>query len=79
MKNKDLRHLLDTFPDDAEVCVIVAGGRGRKPIEDVSERRKLDRTVFLLLETAPRPTENGEQSGFHSDTRNVHIYPQETK
>lgn len=73
MKNKDLQRLLSTFPDDLEVCEI--GLRTRKPVTDVSERRAADATPYLVLETAPRPTESDEQNGFHSETRNVHVKP----
>lgn len=77
MRNKDLQRLLSTFSDDAEVSEVCM--RKRLPVTDVSERRDPEGKPYLVLETAPRPTESAEQHGFQGETNNVHLRPREAR
>lgn len=74
MKNKDLQRLLSTFPDDLEVCEV--GIRQLLPVTDVSERRRAGTGLgYLVLETAPIPTETAEQPEDNPEHQTVTIRP----
>ena len=50
MKNSELKEYLNTFPDDAEISVIIANPKEKKryPLEDYHGITDLERPVFLL-------------------------------
>ena len=50
MKNSELKEYLNTFPDDAEVSVIIANPKEKKryPLEDYHGITDLEGPVFLL-------------------------------
>lgn len=73
MKNKDLQRLLSTFDPELEVFEI--GMVRREPVTDVSERRDRSGLGYLVLETAPIPTESDEQTEGNPEHQPIPIRP----
>lgn len=73
MKNKDLQRLLSTFDPDLEVSEVHMVSR--LPVTDVSERRDRNGVGYLVLETAPRPTESDEQGDSKPEHQTIPIRP----
>ena len=73
MKNSELKEYLNTFPDDADVSVIIANPKGRKlyPLKEYCAITDMGYPVFGLQVGEPKDFDDEMIAAAEEDERNA--------